>query len=344
MKVVVLLFFVLGLLENLVFGQTPFSGPTYQSETANEKTNALQNSISADTTSGTWYSLQEAELFIEPMNLTFSTLADDMPYQFLIQRRPKLIHSVGAIANARWTALSSSFTGILGEGCRDLFIRFSLAAQPGGSSAYTPAISIKCLRNGIPSGDIFGMYSLQGQDSWNFFKHDYTNHVPDLSTNAGIILQRLRARFADASSYPVMIGLSNLAKYTENGTLVQNPKFPFRLIFHPVSAWHTFYPDSQPSVPFEQQLASTLKPSPLYQIYAQVEPDDDISKFVQIGQIDLTSTATTSKFGDTLMFFQHTRFEDDLVYRPDWAQKAQDILAQQRATDNYVYPDLPWNK
>jgi len=166
--------------------------------------------------------------------------------------------------------------------------------------------------------------------------------VGDLSSSAGFILEKLRARFAEASDYPVMIGISDLAKFSDNGTEIQTPVFPFRLIFHPENSWHTFYPDTQPSVTFQTQLESTLKPGPLYQVYAQIEPDDDISKFVKIGNISLTSTATTSHFGDTLMFFQHTRMEDDLMYRPDWAAKAQAILAYQRSVNNYVYTDLPW--
>jgi len=295
-------------------------------------------------TPGPWYSFQEVELFLENMNLTFDTLADDMPYQFLgLQRRPKLIHSVGVIARATWTARPSTFTGILGGGCKDVIFRFSLARQADATTPYTPGIALKCLRNGVPSANLFAMYSLNGQDSWNFFKHDFTNHVPDLSSSAGIVLQKLRQRFADASNFPVMIGLSDLAVYYDNGTTVQNPVFPFRIIFHPFNSWHTFYPDAPPSSgTFDQQLASTLKPSPLYQIYAQLEPDDDMSKFIQIGQLDLTSTATTSNFADTLMFFQHTRMENDLRYRPDWAAKAQAIMAQQRTIDNYVYPDLAW--
>jgi len=323
---------------------TPFSGPTYQSEIADEKIQDLQTAILQDTNSGPWYSFQEVELFLESMNVTFDTVADDMPYQFLgLQRRPKLIHSVGVVARATWRALPSPFTGVLGSGCKDVIVRLSLAHAADASNPYVPAISLKCLRSGLPSGNLFAMYSLQGQDSWNFFKHDLTNHVPDLSANSGIILEKLRARFAEASNYPVMIGLSNLASYSDNGTTVQNPKFPFRVIFHPYRAWHLYYPDSQPFVSFQEQLATTLTPSPLYQIYAQIEPDDDLTKFIQIGQLDLTSTATTSKFGDTLMFFQHTRMENDLNYRPDWAEKAQAIMAFQQSVDNYVYPDLGWN-
>jgi len=330
-------------LVGICLAQTPFSGPTYQAESANEKRDDINTVVRQDPTTGKWFSFEEVELFLEPMNLTFDAVGDDMPYQFLgLQRRPKLIHSVGVIAQATWTALHSSFTGVLGAGCKDVVLRFSLAREPVSGTPYTPGISVKCLRDGVMSANIFAMYSLQGQDSWNFFKHDLTNHVGDLSSSAGLVLEKLRARFAEASAFPVMIGVSDLAKFSDNGTEIRTPVFPFRLIFHPENSWHTFFPDAQPSVPFQTQLESSLKPGPLYQVYAQIEPNDDMSKFVKIGNIALTSTATTSLFGDTLMFFEHTRMENDLKYRPEWVGPAQEILAYQRSVDNYVYPDLPW--
>eukprot|EP01123_Difflugia_compressa_P000441 TRINITY_DN1051_c0_g2_i1.p1 TRINITY_DN1051_c0_g2~~TRINITY_DN1051_c0_g2_i1.p1 ORF type:complete len:339 (+),score=62.57 TRINITY_DN1051_c0_g2_i1:3-1019(+) len=337
-----MLFIILWLV--CVWGQsTPFSGPTYQSQTSDTKDNVLYNTIVNNTASGPWYSWEDIELFLENMNLSFDTLADDMPYQFDgFQRRPKLIHSVGVIAKATWKATSNPFTGVIGKGCKDVLFRLSLARQPDASTPYTPGISLKCLRDGIHSGNMFAMYSLQGQDSWNFFKHDLTNHVGDLSSSAGYILNKLRQTFASASNYPVFIGLSDLASYQDDGTEVNNPVFPFRLIFHPYTNWHNFYPDTQPSSTFQQQLASTLTPSNLYHIYAQVEPEDTINQFIKIGDITLTSTASTSLFGDSLMFFQHTRFENDVDYRPEWGPKAQTIMAAQRSVDNYVYPDLPF--
>jgi len=136
-----------------------------------------------------------------------------------------------------------------------------------------------------------------------FFKHDLTNHVPDLSSSAPYLLRKLREKFAEASDYPVMIGLSDLALFSDDGTQSETPQFPFRLVFHPVSKWHTYYPDDQPSTSFEDQLKSTLVPGPLYDVYAQVEPTDDNTKLTLIGRLDLNTATTTSLFGDTLMFF-----------------------------------------
>ena len=52
--------------------------------------------------------------------------------------------------------------------------------------------------------------------------------------------------------------------------------------------------------------------------------------------------AASSNFGDVSMFFQHTRMEADLNFRPEWFQAAQNIFNKQSAmSPMYTYPDLP---
>jgi hypothetical protein len=322
-----------------------FVGPAWQQQSANAKRSVLDPTVQNDTTPGNFpNALELAELFIEDMNLSFDTYGDDMPDQFL-QRRPKLIHSVGVVADGVWKPVANNlgYTGVF-QGCDNLYIRLSLAKTPEtGAQGYTPGLSLKCLRNGVHSGNIFAMFSLQGQDSWNFFKNDLTNHVPDLSNNANFLLKQLRSTFAKASAWPVMIGLSDLALYDQQGNNITSPNFPFRLIFHPVTAIHNAFPDA-PSQPFYDILVSGLSnPGPLYEVYAIVNPGDSNSAAVHIATISTTSPAETSKFGDAYMFFQHTRMEEDFTYIPDWADPATQIMANQRTIDYYTFPNLPWN-
>jgi len=81
----------------------------------------------------------------------------------------------------------------------------------------------------------------------------------------------------------------------------------------------------------------------LYEVYAQADPNND--NLSAIGKIVAKSYATTSYFADESLFFQHTRFEDDLKYYPSWEKKAKDILTVQRNIlgEGYHYPDLPFN-
>jgi len=328
---------------------TPFSGKAWESQTSDYKRAALTAIITNDTTSGTYPGVvEEAELFIEDMNTSFDTVADDMPFQLLAsQRRPKLIHSVGVVASAVWTPVPNSlgYTGIFKSGCKDMYVRLSCAKAPAaGTGGYTPGLSLKCLRSGVKAADMFAMYSLQGQDSWNFFKNDLTNHVPDLSTSANFVLKEIRKTFEKASAWPVMIGLSDLAHYDESGTNFTSPVFPFRLVFHPTTALHNQFPDAPSSQPFQQVLADGLQtPADMFYVYAVLNPNDTPDKFVQVATISTVAPATSSYFGDTFMFFQHVRMEADLAFRPDWIDPANQIMANQQAINNYVYPNLPFN-
>jgi len=139
-----------------------------------------------------------------------------------------------------------------------------------------------------------------------------------------------------------MIGVSSFASYDESGTFYPQPQFPFRLIFHPVTAVHKAFPDSPSSTPFEQLIANTLQPGPLYYVYAQDQPTDTQDKFILIGRIDMTAKAQTSTFGDNYMFYQHTRMENDFAYHAEWLPIAEEIVEQQRNTTYFTFPDLPF--
>ena len=41
-----------------------------------------------------------------------------------------------------------------------------------------PGIGLKFLRDGLDSANLVAMHSLDGQQSWNFFKHSLTTHIP----------------------------------------------------------------------------------------------------------------------------------------------------------------------
>uniref|UniRef100_A0A6B2LB55 Catalase core domain-containing protein n=1 Tax=Arcella intermedia TaxID=1963864 RepID=A0A6B2LB55_9EUKA len=281
------------------------------------------------------------KLFLESMDSSFDWVGDDMPDGFL-GRRQKLVHSVGTTVRAKWVATSNPYTGVF-KGCDNAFVRFSAAAQPDPTEAkgFTPGIAVKCFRNATNSANVFAMYSLQGQSSWNFFEHDLTNHVPDLGTDAGFVLEQIRSTFAKGSNYPVMLGLSEFAMMDQHGRNVASPAFPWRLVFHPVTAIHKAFPSAPSASPFEYVIAAGLQtPGPLYEIYAQDKPTSQ--NVTRIGTLYTTEPATTSNFGDNFMFFQHTRLEEDFTYYPEFRQAADDIMAYQRTQACFTFPDMPW--
>jgi len=342
---------------SVAFGDEEFNGPQYESQTRGQKIDQLWHAIESDPENLDWYSaLSVAEIFVESMDTTFETLADDMPQQYIgnFFERKKLIHTVGVIARAelKITNTTSGFTGIFATGCDSVLIRLSLAKKPleeKGTGAYAPGIAVKFLRDGLPSGNVVSMFSLAGQDGFNFFEHDFTNHVPSpnpawMDTAEKLLL----AKFRTASTWPTMVGLSDLASYDQNGRKQSSPRFPYRLIWHPSSKLHNAFPDEPTGQPFYSQLMRALAPGEvLYELYIQAEPLQTNLQLIKLGEVVLTSEGTTSKFGDRHFFHRHQLFEDDLQLRPDWVSGATtDINIQESAPSRpgFEYGDLPFKK
>jgi len=310
--------------------------------------NKLSVAIYKDTTPAPWPSnFAKAELFTESMDTSFDYFGEDFPKQglFNLETRKKLIHSVGAIMKIEYISYNNNYTGVF-KGSKNAYLRFSVAQQVntnGGMDAMAPGIALKFLRTNVRSANIFAMYSLIGQSSYNFFAHDLSSHVPDLPSDAPTALQLLRYKFSSSSNFPPLTGLTELANYDENGNSVPNLSFPFRLHFHPNSTLHFALPDNYTGVDWEDQVSKLIKPGQhAYDVYAQDTPTTD--QLVLIGKIFAKSYPTTSKFSDQTLFFRHTRFETDLKTYPTWAGPANDIITKQRQFTGagYHYPDMPW--
>jgi len=59
-------------------------------------------------------------------------------------------------------------------------IRISMASKPDPKIKNTiPGMGLKFFRDGIDSASMVAMYGVEGQDTWNIFANDWTNHIPD---------------------------------------------------------------------------------------------------------------------------------------------------------------------
>jgi len=307
----------------------------------------MWEALTDNNVSSPWPStFQAAQLFVEDMDTTFDFAQDDMPRQYFnFTIRSKLIHSVGTVAKCTWKSVGDHpYTGLF-KGADYGYIRHSSAVAPD-DEIITPGIGVKFFRDGMDSANFVSMYLLTGQTSFNFFAHDHTNHVPDLPSTASIKFKLLKQVFLKASDWPTFVGLSDFAQYDQNGNEIDEPRFPFRLIFHPTSELHNMFPDSPgKGDDWLIRLASVPSNFDAYEIYAQEEADpwDGYMNVTRIGTLHLSSSPVTSYFGDVGLFIQHQRFEDDLNYRPDWAGPARELLAEQEASKvSWTFPDLPW--
>ena len=124
--------------------------------------------------------------------------------------REKFIHTVGVVATAEWRSVGDhSYTGVF-TGSQHVIIRLSLATRPDPRRMRTiPGIALKFLRDGVTSGNLVAMFSVDGQQSWNFFRNNFTNHIPSFQSPA---LFPLGVKFATASRNIQQVGLSDMAR------------------------------------------------------------------------------------------------------------------------------------
>ena len=102
------------------------------------------------------------------------------------------------------------------------------------AQGYPPGLGIKFARTGIHSGSYV---ALNGLDSatWNFMALNFSNHI---AAPASAATKFLANKFQQASQCPTMVGLSDMARYGQDGKKVADAdvKVPFKLFLAPTAA------------------------------------------------------------------------------------------------------------
>jgi len=203
---------------------------------------------------------------------TFDTVADALPQNWDGSIRTKYIHSVGVVSKCKFvTNGTHQYTGIF-EGADYGFCRLSSAVKPSADQPIAPGLSLKFLRSGVPSADVVALYSVNGQpDDWNFFSHDFSNHIGPGTTTA---TKALSAKFATETNHIGEVGLSNYSNYDQEGKATSNV-FPFKLRFHPHSSVQNVIPTELQNgdyMAYLPQLESLPADSTIYDVYALDKP------------------------------------------------------------------------
>jgi hypothetical protein len=295
-----------------------FNSMKYFSLPRNTKMEQLWGRITQFKSGADWYGHMETlKVLIEDLEPTFEHEGDVMP-----EGRHKYIHTVGGVAKAKFVAIKNTpYTGIL-KGSSDIIVRFSTAksyvteGKKYAGDAYgnfVPGISLKFLRDGIPSTNLVAMKTVMGSSSWNFFEDDLTNNfvIPEKVDGP---LQLISRRFKMLTPHISALGLWEMCSKDEEGQDVENPVFPFRLIFKaPKEIKNRF--TSHYTEDYLKQL-STIEPDTIiYHVYAQQTPDCNEEK---IGELVLESNITLSSFADLGLFFRHTWLGHDIKAHTDW--------------------------
>jgi hypothetical protein len=289
-------------------------GASYENQSAAAKHAALWSEISANQTPYGWYSsITMGTIFTESMDPTLHFVGDTFEDSWLGHRK-KLIHSVGSVAAVKFQPVANAegYTGVF-EGADYGVLRMSLAKEPKPTKDplgnFAPGFGLKFLRDNQPSASMVAMFSVEGQDSWNFFKNDFTNHIAR-TNDIGLMI--LAKKFATGTPFVQYCGLSDFAKYGQNGKQVADLKFPFQLVFEPTL--RNNYPDTYQK-DFQDILAEIPAGTLLYKVMAIAEPG---AERVHIGDLVMTSKFVKSYFGDRYLFFRHQDIREDLQLRPEW--------------------------
>lgn len=161
-------------------------GTKWEARTAADKQQDLWQQVTANTKANNWFSVVEIPtIFIESMDPTVHWVGDTFQNGWNGPRN-KYIHTVGSTATFKFVPVQNNegYTGIF-KGTDSGIMRLSTGGEYDTSKStaqqaagnFVPAFGLKFLRDGVASGNVFGMYSIDGQPSWNFFDFDFSNHI-----------------------------------------------------------------------------------------------------------------------------------------------------------------------
>ena len=145
--------------------------PEWIAQSAADKHAGLWDLITADESTGEWHL---PGVMLEGMNEVFDSAGDEFECGWTGCRN-KCIHSLGNVSKVKFVSTGQgNFTGIFGADADYGFLRLSVAAgEPNPDKVnLKPGMGLKFLRDGVDSANLVSMYSVDGQDSFNFFE-DY---------------------------------------------------------------------------------------------------------------------------------------------------------------------------
>ena len=203
-----------------------FNAPSYISQTRQAKSDQIWAKVTANTKSGgTHYT---GALIVDEMPV-FDTPGDELAC-YWNGCRNKTIHPQGVVGKVQWVDFGGHpYTGMF-RGADTGYARLSLAAPIDTRTPnMKPGMGVKLLRDGYDSANFVSMYGVDGQETLNWFAHDFTNHIPDAKS---VALKPLESHFSNVTKYISEVGLSEMASVTQDGT-AETPNFPFMLRFKP---------------------------------------------------------------------------------------------------------------
>ena len=168
------------------------------------------------------------------------------------------------------------------------------------------------------------MFNIGGQaNEWNFFKNDFMTTNTPVGTYIDDKWDQIlyKTKFSLFTDYIFETGLSDMARYDQEGNEEKNIVFPWRLDIKPNPEITAMFSSEQPDDPLDylKQLSSVPADMVLWEVYGWDKPKQLGGKQHHIGSLKLQGKMTTSRWGDENLFMRHQRIEYDHELRPEWA-------------------------
>jgi len=258
-------------------------------------------------------------LFSQSACPSLHAVGDEMPIEDDGSTRIKSLHPVGSVGKVKFITKENPYTGLF-QGAKYGIIRITLQEQPA-PSINNPAfaLAVKFLRDGVESASMLANFKPGGgQKSWNLFAENMSNH-PTLFDEEDSDVLALKIKFATATPFIAKVGLSDLARYGENGKYFWDDEinYPYKLVFKPTG--NLAFPDEYHG-DLEDDLATIEVGSVLWEVYAWDNPPELNGKEEHIGSLILNSPLIRSIYGDTKLFFRHQDVREDFLLHPEWEE------------------------
>ena len=91
------------------------------------------------------------------------------------------------------------YTGMFSGSSRG-WVRLALASEPSPHQLLTrPGLGLKLLRDGRDSANLVAMFSVDGQQSWNFFKNNFTTHY--IPSKGPVLIRFFDVNLSEATDF-----------------------------------------------------------------------------------------------------------------------------------------------
>lgn len=169
--------------------------------------------------------------FQQDMNLSFDTVSDTMP-----SGRIKRTHPVGTTTLMELIPQADSpYTGVF-QGCKHVVMRISEFATTVPEQPHTtPGHGVKCLRDGMASGNWFAMFAFDGQESFNFFKNRWSNILFEMANECA--RESIGKHLAEVTDFTGAMSVMELSQFDQYGNPVENNHWPFQIEIEPYDVY-----------------------------------------------------------------------------------------------------------